>query len=94
MGKLKIEVTWEDIEKGTPSNDKQCPIALSLIRQGYTDVAVGGSIRFTDKSTGIKYAANQDIPIMRFIFHFDHNIPYGIIPFETEILYWERKLTK
>ena len=69
----RFELIHEDVTSGRPGQPGTCPIARSIVRAGYIKPRVtGGSIRFTDPETGVRYAWTSDTEVRRFITEFDN----------------------
>lgn len=80
MSKIKISVSQEDIDNGTPGDETCCPIALAVKRQypEYNEVSVEIDVLFLDD---INYL--MPIEASNFVDDFDEG--KSVAPLEFEI---------
>lgn len=80
MGRMKIQVTQEDIDQGTPSEVCACPIALAAKRVfAHREIAVLDIVI----QIGDRWEMALPDSAQKFIEEFDNGLP--VTPFEFEL---------
>ncbi len=79
---MLIEVTREDIDKGTPCSAGSCPIARAMMRAGLKRPTVARSLYWRDRK-GEHYTSTPD-EAWRFAVDFDSKLPVDPFTFELE----------
>ena len=78
--RVRVEVTAADIATGEPTFCRSCPVALALLRAGFTRVSVGESIAAAEFG---------EVPLPRkvasFVRHFDRGRPVKPFAFDLEL---------
>lgn len=86
---MRVEITKEDIDNGTPCSNYSCPIALALKRYYPDKVISVGKLWISIEGVYYKLRYYKDSPIVRkFIQDFDHGMfvePFSFdLPIEEE----------
>ncbi len=82
---MKITVTQDDINIGTPKNSASCPIAQACRRLGFHPSIGVHRIELTCNETGQDYHVATPAKAMTFIQSFDQFGAGAVAPFEFEI---------
>lgn len=82
--KRKIEVTQDDINNGDRDDTQSCPIALALLKAGFTEPRVDGcDICYTE---GDKVKSVMSPSVVRdFVKSFDRGLPVKPFSFELDL---------
>ena len=81
--KIKVKVTYQDLAEGIPRSGTDCPIAISLRRQGFNVVSVSDYSVFR-VSGGDTVSSPLPSVATKFIHDFDDGVPVAPIEFELD----------